>query len=419
MKLIMLNLALAGLWLLLLRYCYRNSFQDPSSYFFDRTRAYEQSYSALRETQSDDFLGKASTVPATAQQPLIYNKGSSTSQHEDTNNSRICIGIPSVEREREQFVGKTMASLIDTLSPEERRTITLKVLLADEEPQSHSAYGQSWLENIADDILLYGHGSSESGEDKYKRLSWDGHHRPRGEARNHRVQLDYANLMEACRNQETDYFILVEDDVIASEDWLKRLQHSLFETEAQNTGRDWLYLRLFYSETYLGWNSEQWPEYLCNITFVYVAISAIVFFIRANWTSKTKPMELSIKSSLMTVFYINVWMTAFVALYFMAGRLMVSPLQPGVCEMPQYGCCAQGLAIPQRHLEMLETKLREPPYELAGDSFIEAVADQEGLKKWAMVPSVLQHIGIRGSSADGGYRKTTWNFSFEKRPRAG
>jgi hypothetical protein len=99
----------------------------------------------------------------------------------------------------------------------------------------------------------------------------------------------------------------------------------------------------------------------------------------------------------------------------MAGRLLVSPYRVGVHEMPQYGCCAQGLAMPHRNLDKLERGLREPGYDLAGDSFIDMIAEKNRLKKWVMVPSVLQHIGIRGSS-DQGYLKTTWNFSFEKGP---
>ncbi|KAM0434633.1 hypothetical protein ACHAPT_003732 [Fusarium lateritium] len=308
-----------------------------------------------------------------------------------------------------------MASMLDTLSPEERRLVDLKILLADDKPQGHPAWQQPWLHNVADEVLVYGTESSSGIDDDGQPVTAISRRSAIGDDRNKRVQLDYANIIRACRGTEADYFVLVEDDVIASRDWFRRLSSSLEETEARNTGADWFYLRLFYSETLLGWNSEEWPVYLRDCIFIYTTVVLIVLLVRCrSAVSKSmRPTEL-VKSNVSLVIQIVFWVTAYLALYFMAGRLLVDPYRVGVHEMPRYGCCAQGLAMPRRHLEGLEKRLREPPHELAGDSFIDMVADQEGLKKWAMVPSVLQHAGVRGSSEHGGYYKTTWNFSFEK-----
>lgn len=92
----------------------------------------------------------------------------------------------------------------------------------------------------------------------------------------------------------------------------------------------------------------------------------------------------------------------------------MDPIPVGVHEMPNYGCCAQGLVIPQQHLDALGSALKTASDAIAGDSFIEAFANTRGLKKYAITPSVLQHVGRRGSSDIGGIRKATWNFSFEK-----
>lgn len=411
------NLALAVAWLLLFRYCQINSFHDPSSFFYDPTRAYVPFYSAVRESESAEFLTKAASTPATASQPWAY-LGKNTG-YDDTKSPEglsVCIGIPSVRRDREQFVGKTIASLVDGLSPEERRRVNLKVLLADDIPQNNPAYGEAWLRNIADEVFVYGDDKS-SIKDGYQPITNASLRWVFEDPRNKRVQFDYANLMAACQKQGSDYFVLVEDDVIASRDWFKRLTRSIDSVEAQTTkGHDWLYLRLFYTETYLGWNSEEWPIYLGKSILVYIAVIGVILSLRwrAPALRQLKAADL-VKANMILIINTTIWVAAYIILYFMAGRLLVSPLRGGVHEMPQYGCCAQGLAMPHRNLAVLEQSLREPPHILAGDSFIDMVADRDGLKKWVMVPSVLQHIGIRGSS-DQGYLKTTWNFSFERGP---
>ncbi|KAJ3468809.1 hypothetical protein MRS44_002874 [Fusarium solani] len=381
MKPLLFHLGLGSLWLLLFRYCQQTSFQDPSSLFYDSDRAYTRNYSATRELEADEFLERASWTPATAKRPWIYH------------------GRDDVEKPD---------------GPEERRLVDLKILLADDAPQNHPAWQQPWLHNVADEVLVYGEESSARA-DNAQPVTSISRRSTIGDDRNKRVQLDYANVIRACRSTEADYFVLVEDDVIASRDWLRRLHKSLEETEARNTGADWIYLRLFYSETLLGWNSEEWPVYLRDCILTYTAVILIVLLVRCR-SAVLKPMRSTdlIKSNVCLILQTLFWVTAYLALYFMAGRLLVDPFGLGVHEMPRYGCCAQGLAMPRRHLGTLENQLREPPHHLPGDSFVDMVADQEGLKKWAMVPSVLQHVGVRGSSERGGYYKTTWNFSFEK-----
>lgn len=411
------NLALAIAWLLLFRYCQIHSFHDPSSFFYDPNRAYIPFYSAVRESEAAEFLTKASSTPATAVQPWTYfGKGVGYDDTKKPEGLSICIGIPSVRRDREQFVGGTIASLVDGLSPEERRRINLKVLLADDIPQNNPAYGEAWLRNIADEVLVYGD-DNPSVKDGYRHITDASLRWTFEDPRNKRVQFDYANLVAACQKQGSDYFVLVEDDVIASRDWFRRLVSSIDRVEAQSTnGHDWLYLRLFYTEVYLGWNSEEWPSYLNKSIIVYLAVTGMVLFWRwrAPAMRTLKATDL-VKSNLVLIFNMTFWIAAYIIMYFMAGRLLVNHYQVGVHEMPEYGCCAQGLAMPHRNLAVLEKSLREPPHDLAGDSFIDTVAEREGLKKWVMVPSVLQHVGIRGSS-DKGYLKTTWNFSFEKGP---
>ena len=42
----------------------------------------------------------------------------------------------------------------------------------------------------------------------------------------------------------------------------------------------WLYLRLFYTETYLGWNAEDWSTYLLHSTLLFLLLSTVLLLLR-------------------------------------------------------------------------------------------------------------------------------------------
>ncbi|KAH7322617.1 hypothetical protein B0I35DRAFT_407081 [Stachybotrys elegans] len=390
-----LHLAALTTWLCLFLYCSRYAFADPSSAFFQRARAYTPQHSAIREAEADDYvsrlLGKAAHSHSFS--------GSRSSQKlqafgEDVSREEICVGIPSLKRDNEQFLRRAVASLLDSLDEKEHLELYLIVLLADQEPDTNPAYGQAWLEYLADEVLIYDKDTSTlpAGLANYRRLPPKDV--PPAKRKKH-LRLDHAALLQACQRRQAPYFVIIEDDVIASRDWYKRLRWGLDEAESTHSPRDWLYLRLFYSETFLGWHAEEDLIYLRNILLVYFCVSGLTRHMRT---------------------YIGVyfWTTAFIALHFMAGRVFLYGYSPGLHEMPNYGCCGQGLAIPNRHLAMLEDRFLQPPFLIAGDALIEEIANEDGFRKLALVPSVLQHVGVRGSSAPGGKIRKTFNFSFER-----
>ncbi|KAL7797372.1 hypothetical protein V8C37DRAFT_419707 [Trichoderma ceciliae] len=402
-----INFVFCLIWFIAFRYLQQTTYYDPSSYFFRWDVAYQPLYSAIREQEADIFLA---AIQNSQQNRLI--KGSEGSVNEAT---LYCIGIPTLQRERAQFFAKTAASLVDTLTPEERELIHIVVLLSDTDGTVNSAFGQDWLHAIADTVVVH--------EDTPEKLVFDNNYQttprhPDSATRDERVRRDYSVLSETCRRNEADYFILVEDDTIAARDWFKKLQDATPQVNqrAVAKGRDWFYIRLFYTETYMGWNLEEWPTYVLNTALIYTVVLGIMLAIRH--LHHVAPPSIKDRAfnnwNLLMVNVLFIWVPLFIGLGFMAGRLTVSPLAAGVQEMPRYGCCSQGLVIPNRHLSLLEEKLKESPFDLPADSTIERTAEIFELDKWAIVPSVLQHIGARGSSAKGGATKTTWNFSFER-----
>ncbi|KAL1881479.1 hypothetical protein VTK73DRAFT_3541 [Phialemonium thermophilum] len=456
-----INVAFWLVWLLLAVFFYFNSFDDPSSIFFNADKAYVQRYSAVRATEADDFLGRLALQRNTS---LPQDSGSGDG---GAGSEFLCIGIPSVNRTTEFFLAHTVATLVDTLTPDERASVHIIVLLADRSPETHFAYGQPWLEALADEVLVYDVPSANASEDDgpdpdrrrrdntpsdgieveasrnstvYHKIPFDVAGVPRGESRVENMRMDHSVLVETCRRRGTPYFALVEDDVVASRDWLPRLRRGLsrVESESGRTGRDWIYLRLFYSELFMGWNSEEWLAYCQSVFFVYAVVlvaflvlrrrSLPSFLLRRNLGNaaaagggsggggSTKPRLLA--DGHLAALLFGLWMPASILLFFMAGRVTLNRMSPfpppaGVREMPRYGCCAQGLVFPQKQLEGFQRLLRDPPYRFAGDQILEGYAGQHGFSKWALDPSVLQHVG-RKESSEGPHKAEVWNFSFER-----
>lgn len=408
-RLFIVYASLASLWVFLFQLCRVYTFSDPSSFFYDSGRAYETRYSSIRQRQADELLDVAEHFPVEELAKLPpFNKA--TEAISRNSSKRLCVGIPSVTREREQFLPRAVASLVQGLSLEQRQSIHIVILLGDDDPTSHPVFGKRWLDRLADQVLLYGNSSKVDAPKRYRIVASDHSHEL---PRNDRVHRDYATLITACQEQQTDYFALVEDDIIAAHNWLGRLSTALDKLERTEDAKNWLYLRLFYSETYMGWNAEEWPTYLANSVSVYCIVLALYLLVVAIDTRR-RSQTFHPRSIIWALPHLTLWTASFILLYFLAGRLAVNPYPTGVHEMPNYGCCAQGLVIPQQHLDALGAALNTASDAIAGDSLIESFADSHHLKKYAITPSVLQHIGRLGSSDVGGTRKVTWNFSFEK-----
>jgi hypothetical protein len=88
--------------------------------------------------------------------------------------------------------------------------------------------------------------------------------------------------------------------------------------------------------------------------------------------------------------------------------------------MDEFGCCSQALVFPSRAIPDLVSF-----YQGEGIGFVdvltESFADDLGLRRWALVPSVFQHIGGKSSKGDdhesSGWNRSVaaniWNFDFE------
>lgn len=386
-------LAFFLVYLALVRYCSQAYYRDPTSAFFDPVRGYEPEYSVKRQNDADTFIRNAN-LTTYVQTPL--------------QDPKMCIGIATVAREQDQYVRRTIGSLIDGLEPSEREQVFLVVLIAHADPRAHPIYGEPWLTNVVDKTLLY-----DLDQRRLQNVrDWETNKDYRKKA-----VFDYTYVLQRCVDAGTQWITMIEDDTLAVDGWFPRTMEALQKADEQHPTTevmDWLYLRLFYTEEFLGWNKEEWQPYFAASIAVMGMTGMALLLIRQFIFEKT------ITNSAIAIVCL-VCAPACISLYFMAGRLSMQPQVPGLYQMPRFGCCAQGLVYSHKMALKVITRLSQVR-EGYVDQIVEEWANEASLVRWVTIPSLLQHVGAlsskgddRGSAAKYGrsVAEKIWSFSFE------
>lgn len=384
----------ATAYLTTLLYFHHASWRDPTSMFFDRSAAYDTKYTDVRFEQSEAFI-----FDATRSHSAFANNSRSGSITPD-----ICIGIPSVARAGARYLRTAVGSLLEGLTEDERARIHLKVFIANTDPTIHPAYNETWLHDLIDELLLYDLPDDE--------LDWLDHLEGRQKG-----TFDYRYLLSACQNTSAPNVALIEDDVLAMDGWFQRTMSGLdgIKTKTASGGKDWLYLRLFYTEEFLGWNEEDALSRTLTSMALILAVGVTFISIRTCLPSKQRK---DIPNSLL-ILVTCIFLPLSIVLFFKAGRLTLFP-QPssGVAPMNGYGCCSQGLVFNSEQLPSLLSWLGEAPSGLFFDMQVEKYAEENAdlLNRWAIHPSVLQHLGTKSSSNEtlkSERAGLVWSFEFE------
>ncbi|KAI0903525.1 integral membrane protein [Ustulina deusta] len=362
--------------------------------FFQPERAHASPYSTYRIQQA---VRHAEFASSPTQSPVQESRRAPP---------EICIGIPSVRREGVSYLKLALGSLQQGLSAEERKRLHFVVLLAHMEPKEHPDYGEPWLAGMVDKIASY-----HDDEERRKLAQVM-------ESQNHAVKskFDYSIAMEECDKTGAPYILMIEDDVVFLDGWRHRTTAALNAATAKSWEighTDFLYLRLFYYEGLLGWNSESWPTYLgSSLAVTAIVLSSLILtrrFVAARAYLNNTVLILST----------FVFTPLLIALFFLAGRNSMIPQPTGVHIMDKYACCGQGLVFPRSTVtrDLLPFFRINLWSNVSTDSFIEQYADETGALRWALTPVVMQHVG--GQSSHNGRRGDTygpshlWNFEFE------
>ncbi|KAJ5086894.1 hypothetical protein NUU61_008201 [Penicillium alfredii] len=387
---------LVGVWLVVtyvLLVCWFSvrSAEDPGSHFFQPEKGYQPRYSLTRIEEALRFLA---TFNLSATVPAHNNKnGSAVSENID-----MCAGIVTVKRPMQQNLDTTVGSILDGLSRDQWSSLELQVLFAQTNLTDHPDYGQPWVANLVDHVLTYD--QLNASIDTLRHFEQEKNVQGKS-------LIDYRLSLEACYYKtDAKWFLMLEDDVVAQKKWYGQTMQSLRKAkEWQEKGKihDWLYLRLFYTEKFLGWNSEEWPIYLAASLLTISAVGGMGLFARR----KFRPMHEVISNRFLAVVCL-VYMPLIIVLYFLAGRVTVRPMNPGVHVMNRNGCCSQAMLFPREKAPLLIDHLRKTGESnlMAVDSAIEVLADQTGLDRLAMSPSQMQHVGAASYKE----KKKSWDW---------
>ena len=360
----------------------RASARDPTSLFFRPAKGYERRYSAKREQEAAIFISSANRS--------VENLGSAP-------DPLFCIAVSTSARNDSQCVRNTVGSLLEGLSKDQRRSIFLTVLIAELQPEEHAVYHELWLRNLADSVIRYEVSDGES--ERLRALVRD-------QKTMEKAAFDYEYLLHECMKSGAQWIMTVEDDVLAVAGWYNRAKSSL-DAIAKHTSNDrhWLYLRLFYTETLMGWNRENWLTYLIWSCLSFVVLVASLVGGRTCSARLRKSLN-----NLRVAFICCAYLPSTILLYFAAGKVSMHPLPLGLQRMENFACCAQGFVYPRKILPLVIERLRatnggsEPI-----DVRLERWADEEHWARYALVPPLLQNVGF-----DQGHDiPDVWNFAFE------
>ncbi|KAK4442609.1 hypothetical protein QBC34DRAFT_225077 [Podospora aff. communis PSN243] len=396
-RLFAFHVGAALLCVLLLRFCYRNLFDDPTSYFFDplsddglrvsQTRIAEVD----RYFQAVHFDQRSDQDRDQPQKPILRRWP-----------KRLCLGIvndPTRPGHDELSLARTLASLRSDLTTNDRNSMHMIALLAAESRSDHFAFGKPWLPRLVDEVLVYGKSSEDNttlpGLHAYTEVDGDVPKAHR-EAPNERYGLDHSTILEACRRTQAVYVAVVESGFVATSDWHPRLVSAVTQANkaARTTGGDWAYIKLFYHPT-PQWSppKDSWPTRALEWTSMYiVAVLGGVGLIKWGFYRRKITMK-DIWQESMPLLTLVVWVPVFVGLIYLAGgahtlQLHFWPYVGGIRELSREACCEHGMAFQQRYLEEVAVVLGVLPSDLGIANVLDHLAVERGLSRWVMDPAI-------------------------------
>jgi GR25 family glycosyltransferase involved in LPS biosynthesis len=375
------------LWLLIFATCKQLLWRDPHAAFFSEDGVYDLGYSLNRQLRAHEFIGLASTDSST-----LSRKGS-------TSSPVLCAAITTFNRPGRQYLNETIGSMLADLTIEERSALDVRLLFAHADSKLHPDWNKTWL-SILDDWSGYKVAREELGH--IEELEQTQNFYEKG-------VYDYIYVLRQCLT-ETDapYVAIFEDDIIFAEGWLAKTLNGL--AGLRELSESWLYLRLFYTETSLGWeaSSDFWYGHQL-LTFTLAMVAALTLLLGAKSTIRSLSRRLDNQMLVILVFIVT---PAFTALIFMVGKYNLRPLQ-GLERMDKHGCCTQALVFPRFQVDDLIDFLYERGSGQT-DSLIEEYADLQSYERYALAPQVVQHVGLVSSRNNLAINtKSTWAFWFE------
>lgn len=376
------------LWLLIFATCKQLLWRDPHAAFFSEDGVYDLGYSLTRQAQAHDFINLANT-----------DASSAASRNASKSSPAICAAVTTFNRPGRQYLNETVGSMLAGLTVEERSALDVRLLFAHADSTLHPDWSATWL-NTADEWDGYKVAQEELAH--IEELEQTQNFYEKG-------VYDYIYVLRQCLDEtNAPYIAIFEDDIIFADGWLAKALSSL--ADLKRFSEPWLYLRLFYTETSLGWDasSDFWYGHQL-LTFVLAMVAVLALLLGAKRTVRSFARRLDTQTLVILVCIVT---PAFTALTFMIGKYNLNPLD-GLERMDRYGCCTQALVFPRFQVQGLIDFLHERASGQT-DALIEEYADAKSYARYAVAPQVVQHVGLISSRNNLAVNtQSTWAFWFE------
>jgi len=208
---------------------------------------------------------------------------------------------------------------------------------------------------------------------------------------------------------------MFEGDIILADGWMAKTRQALQEIEKhagikEDKFWDWVYLRLFYTETALKWSETDFMYR--NISFICGAAIAAGYLILILTRASIPRTRRHLDNWAIGVLCL-VTIPAFMALVYMVGKSSLYP-KNGVFKMNKFGCCTQALVFPRSQVPELSKYLNKIGSGQT-DTMIENYSDERGKQRLALRPQLAQHVGLQSSRVNTFQNsQSTWAFWFEE-----
>jgi hypothetical protein len=199
------------------QYARVNFYRDPTSQYFDPSRAYDRMYTETRIAEADAFINVSATH---------------TFKRMSTAPPFLCIGMLTVARPGGfVYFRESIGSLLDGLTQEERNGIYLMPFITHTDPTKHPVYAEPWLRNVVDRILMYNESERLTKEQFEHIKELEAERERTGQPDREKHMFDYGLLMKQCMDTNATYVAIMEDDVLAIDGWYHRTRAALKDIE--------------------------------------------------------------------------------------------------------------------------------------------------------------------------------------------
>jgi hypothetical protein len=293
---------------------------------------------------------------------------------------------------------KSVASILQGLSPEERADIYISIFFANTDPTLHPSYHVPWVRQVVDEV--YSVPQEDKDFSRLQQLELDADFQAKGIA-------DYVRGLRHCYDKQTPFILMFEGDILAGDGWLVKTRQAL--TKCSKDLHEWIYLRLFNQERSIGWASTKIGDHeefkIC--LGIGLAIFSLARAFRL-WTRSTPALTSNASLAVICILIVP----SFVILFFQAGKASMLPPKPGVFAQ-NFGCCSQALLFPREQVLGLAEYLAASGRGQV-DLLVNDYARQKPLLRYSLYPVQVQHIGIqsaRNTTED--EARSIWSMAFE------